>query len=75
MSHSINLTDDVRQDPSEPEDAPAYLVFSNDGTYSERLFHELQDAQDFAIQCEEREVDWDGSPWPVYPLWAGETIQ
>lgn len=68
----VELTEDVRQDINITQDAPAYLVFSANGTFEERLFHEFQDAAGFAIECMEASGE---DAWDVFPLWAGNALE
>ena len=66
----ITLSANVRQDPREPNDAPAYLVFSVGG--EPWTFPEIDEARGFAaMQLDES----DETSWPVYPLWAGPPIE
>lgn len=67
---TIRLTDDVGQSVDDVANAPAYLVFGTD-TSEERLFHDYQDACDYASNCMEHSGE---DSWDVFPLWASDPI-
>lgn len=73
---TIQVTDFIRQDatcdPTQEESAAAYLVIGLMG--EERLFHDFNDAQSFAVQCLEDSSD-ELEAWDVFPLYAAEPIQ
>lgn len=74
LKRRMALTDEVRQDitkkPTEPDAVAAYLVFGQ-SDWSENLFHEFREAENYATRQMEGS---DQQSYSVYPLYAAEPI-